>query len=838
MHYAVPAILSSAGVLTRLYTDVCADVGPLGKMAQLWPPVSRPLAAIRLAGRRLPREIDRDAVRQCPTTAVMDYVLRSNRFSTRTSFAGESRLDSQLSKMVWSDGFGDANVLYTLLVNSDIELIGEARSRGIRVVHEVATPPDVGLWLLEEQSYFPGIEPAISREDVEARRAADRLRYSLVDLLLVPSEFTRKAVTALGADPTITATVPYGLPAHWLEKQPSPVPGRVLFVGIVELLKGVHYLAEASRILSSRRAPCHIRVVGPFEPKVLRNSIFEGPTYIGPVPRAQVGAEFVAADVLVLPTICDSFGLVQLEAMACGVPVITTPNAAGLVRDGVEGFVVPIRDPKTLAARIEEVVTDRALRERMGQLARLRAREFTWKHYGDRLLDALRQVRPGRSSDTMSIVTSPLGSNEGTASAPRRSAGPGPRPKVHVAILGARGHYAVPKLLQQSGMLGRFFTDVYAGTRPWLVNVIRAVPSRLRPNSAQRFLGRFDRGLPRSRVVSFEGMGAWYIWRRTRARDTVSLDRVFARAATSFNARIVRRGLGGAEVVYGCNGASVELFEQARDQGLRCMLEQTMVPLAVANRLLGEEAERWPGWEPGLQIDDEGPLADRERREWQLADRVIAGSQFVLGALHQCGVSEAKCRVVAYGVPLDRFAAALRGGSTGLRVLFVGEVGLRKGMPYLLEALRRLNSERIEVRAAGREVLSASAIRPYRRFIKFLGPVPRVEMPALFRWADVLVLPSICEGSAFAAYEALVAGIPVVATPNSGAPVRDGIDGLLVPIRDPEALAGAIARFSEDREFLESCSHAARTNRYHLSLEAYRERLVAALRESILTDQP
>jgi glycosyltransferase involved in cell wall biosynthesis len=180
----------------------------------------------------------------------------------------------------------------------------------------------------------------------------------------------------------------------------------------------------------------------------------------------------------------------------------------------------------------------------------------------------------------------------------------------------------------------------------------------------------------------------------------------------------------------------------------------------------------------------------------------------------------------------------LRGGSTGLRVLFVGEVGLRKGMPYLLEALRRLNSERIEVRAVGREVLSASAIRPYRRFIKFLGPVPRVEMPALFRWADVLVLPSICEGSAFAAYEALVAGIPVVATPNSGAPVRDGIDGLLVPIRDPEALAGAIARFSEDREFLESCSHAARTNRYHLSLEAYRERLVAALRESILTDQP
>jgi glycosyltransferase involved in cell wall biosynthesis len=829
MHYAVPAILGRAGVLARLYTDVCADVGPLGRMARLWPPALRPLAATRLAGRRLPREIDRGVVRQCSATAVADYILRSNRVSTRSSLVGESRLGSRLSKMVWSDGFGDANVLYTLLGNSDIELIGEARSREIRVVYEVATGPDVGLWLLEEQAYFPGIEPAISREDVEASRAIERLRYSLVDLILVPSEFTRKAVVALGAPPEALATVPYGLPEHWLERQSSPVPGRVLFVGIVELLKGVHYLAEAARILRGRRVPCHIRVVGPYEPNVLRNPIFEGPTYVGAVPRAQVGAEFGAADVLVLPTICDSFGLVQLEAMACGVPVITTPNAAALVRDGIEGFIVPIRDSKTLAARIEEVVTDRELRQRMGHLARLRAREFTWRHYGDRLLDALEQVRPVRSSNTMSVVTSHLLSKEWTAT--------GPRPKIHVAILGARGHYAVPKLLQQSGMLGRFFTDVYAGTRPWLVNAIRAVPSKLRPRSAQRFLGRFDRGLPRSRVVSFEGMGAWYIWRRTRAQDTASLERVFARTATSFNARIARRGLNGAEAVYGCNGASVELFERARAQGLRCVLEQTMVPLAMANRLLKEEAERWPGWEPGLQINGVGTLADRERREWHLADRVIAGSEFVLDTLRQCGVSDNKCRVVAYGVPLDRFAAAPRGGSPGLRILFVGEVGLRKGVPYLLEALRALNSARIEVRAAGRVVLSASAIRSYRRLITFLGSVPRVEMPALFRWADVLVLPSICEGSAFAAYEALVAGIPVVATPNSGAPVRDGIDGLLVPIREPEALAGAIRRFLEDREFLRSCSQAAQINRYHLSLEAYRERLVTALRESIHTDK-
>lgn len=74
----------------------------------------------------------------------------------------------------------------------------------------------------------------------------------------------------------------------------------------------------------------------------------------------------------------------------------------------------------------------------------------------------------------------------------------------------------------------------------------------------------------------------------------------------------------------------------------------------------------------------------------------------------------------------------------------------------------------------------------------FLGRVPRAEMKDLYNWADVFVLPSICEGSAMVTYEALLAGIPTITTDNSGSIVRDGIDGAIVPIREIDAIANQL----------------------------------------------
>jgi glycosyltransferase involved in cell wall biosynthesis len=391
MNYAVPALLARAGMLARFYTDICADVGPLRYLGPLWPERMRPRPVARLLGRRLPRGLPPRAVRQVPLASFADLALR--RLPRRQSnLNGWTEPDCRMIERVRRDGFASADALYTVLINSDLDLVREARARGIRTVHEVMIGPDVGRWVRDEQALFPGIEEPLPPAQIRAGNERDARKYELSDLILVPSEFVRRSVLELGGDPERIATVPYGLDERWLGQVSDPVPGRVLFVGSVGLRKGSQYLAQASRILEHRRVACDVRVVGPYCPEAVSHPAFHGPTYVGQVPRSRVIDEFRRADVFVLPTLCEGMATVHLEAMACGVPVITTPNCGSVVRDGLDGFIVPIRDAMAIADTVELLLADRALRARMGRSARERAREFTWERYGERLLDALARL--------------------------------------------------------------------------------------------------------------------------------------------------------------------------------------------------------------------------------------------------------------------------------------------------------------------------------------------------------------------------------------------------------------------------------------------------------------
>jgi glycosyltransferase involved in cell wall biosynthesis len=130
--------------------------------------------------------------------------------------------------------------------------------------------------------------------------------------------------------------------------------------------------------------------------------------------------------------------------------------------------------------------------------------------------------------------------------------------------------------------------------------------------------------------------------------------------------------------------------------------------------------------------------------------------------------------------------------------LFAGTVGLRKGVPYLLEALRSLQGKiPFECKIAGTSEIAPDKLAQYRDVADFLGRVPRSQMNELYQWADVFVLPSICEGSAMVTYEALLSGLPVITTYNAGSLVRDGIDGYIVKIRDVEAIRDRLIQLYE-----------------------------------------
>ena len=113
--------------------------------------------------------------------------------------------------------------------------------------------------------------------------------------------------------------------------------------------------------------------------------------HIGHVPRWELPALYATADVFVFPSLLEGFGLTALEAMACGLPIIISENTFGsdVVTEGVDGYVVPIRDPEAIVARIVHLHEHPDVRARMGAAARRRAEEFSWDRYGKTVVGAI-----------------------------------------------------------------------------------------------------------------------------------------------------------------------------------------------------------------------------------------------------------------------------------------------------------------------------------------------------------------------------------------------------------------------------------------------------------------
>lgn len=399
------------------------------------------------------------------------------------------------------------------------------------------------------------------------------------------------------------------------------------------------------------------------------------------------------------------------------------------------------------------------------------------------------------------------------------------KPRVVVSQLGARMHYAVPRLLHQAGMLERLYTDIR--TRPSWSRAMAVIPPRFRPAGLARLLGRRCDPIPERLVTDFPAFGLDYT-RRLRSGGPPEAAYLWAEA--EFSRRIVAHGFDAATMLYAFSGAALGHLRAARERGLATVVEQVVAPHRLLYRILSEEADRHPEWRGGAPVDPalQARFADLEAAEWDQAGLIVCGSEYVVDGLRACGGPAERAVVVPYGVD-HRFRLPPRPPHDGpLRVLVVGEVGLRKGSPYVLEAARRLGGA-VHVRMIGPGALPASVRSHLPRHVEVPGPVPRAAVRDHFAWADVFLLPSLCEGSATVTYEALAASLPVVCTHNTGSVVRDGCEGIIVPPRDPDAIAEALMRLAEDRALYAAMVARAAARADHCGLDAYGRRLLAAL---------
>ena len=333
-------------------------------------------------------------------------------------------------------------------------------------------------------------------------------------------------------------------------------------------------------------------------------------------------------------------------------------------------------------------------------------------------------------------------------------------------------------------------------------------------------VGYGSRGeLPQERVIMFP----WMRLVARLARDNPPLrDATFDRVA----ARYVRP----CDIFHGWSHQCLHSLRRAKALGAITFVERQNSHDQHQYALLKEEFERWGyrGHEPVRPWGMRRGLA-----EFVLADFITVPSPFAYESMIAAGIPEERLFLVPYGVDVQRFTPGTSPADV-FRLLFVGQVSLRKGVPYLLQAWDRLRLTRAELWLAGRITPDARhVVAPYldRPDIRFLGHVP--DPAPLYRQASAFVLPSIEEGSALVTYEAMASGLPIIFTYNTGAVARDGVEGIEVPIRDVDALAAAIERLYRDEDARRAMGRAARRRAEAYTWEAAGERLLAAYQQAL-----
>jgi glycosyltransferase involved in cell wall biosynthesis len=375
------------------------------------------------------------------------------------------------------------------------------------------------------------------------------------------------------------------------------------------------------------------------------------------------------------------------------------------------------------------------------------------------------------------------------------------RPSVVVTHPGSQQVYETVRGLQDAHMLHRFVASVYwthdrADTRlpyRYLPRPLRAAAVRgLRKRWHPAIDVRYVREIP-SPFLVMRGVGAGL--QRAGLGRYAGIERLgdawFDHAAASWLA-----GRRGVTQVHAFEGEALHTFRQARRLGLRRVLD---APAAHEYnlRLCAEEA---------ISHGTHGPMRFGSRtriaEERALADVVVVPSAFVSRCLVEHGVPESKIARIAFGADVEQFAPPQRADrASTFTLLYVASVNVRKGTRYLLEAWRELDLRDAELVIAGTpDDAGRALLKRNAGSARLLGQVPWFELPDLFRSASAFVLPSIAEGSALVTYMAMASGLPLIVTDAAGSVARDGIDGLVVPSRNVEALKTAILRVYEHRD--------------------------------------
>ncbi len=406
--------------------------------------------------------------------------------------------------------------------------------------------------------------------------------------------------------------------------------------------------------------------------------------------------------------------------------------------------------------------------------------------------------------------------------------------KVVLVHGGARDSYQLALALSEAGLLETLVTDLFwPADRTWA----RMLRNHLKPNLLNLVSRRGAPGLPSSQVKQrvFDGMRGLLLDRlpgvsfSTRRDSTRAADAALGRAAGK-SAQRANAGL----IAY-----SYYAYDAIREYGWPAMLFQLHPHPATMRAILSTELTLHPECADSLQQEWELALPEEDYQhliaEPLLASHLMVASTFTRLSLVQNGVPAETITVIPYGVDLERFHPVPRRApvpGSVLELLFVGRINQRKGVSYLLEALRSFSPDQVHITVCGRVVDDLKLFAEFGSQVTIRPSVSSAELVAAYQAADLFIFPSVAEGFGQVLLESLACGLPILSTTHTAAPdlVTDGIEGFIVEPRRPDLLVQRIEWARTHREELHRMRALARHRAEYFTWARFRKAAADAVK--------
>ncbi len=279
-----------------------------------------------------------------------------------------------------------------------------------------------------------------------------------------------------------------------------------------------------------------------------------------------------------------------------------------------------------------------------------------------------------------------------------------------------------------------------------------------------------------------------------------------------------------ADIFESWTGFCLSSLKTAKKRGSHTFLGHGSAHPRTQLDLINAERRRW-----GVARMYETPLVHQIEQEFALADTIIIQSRFSERTLVERGIPAEKLVRIPLGVDVRRFAPAESRSSGPFRVLFVGQLTLRKGLQYLLEAWKQLHWNDAELLVVGQLMPDFKPVMKHYADLTGVRWVGHTSDPvAYYQQSDAFVMPSVEDGFGLVLTEAMACALPVIVSDHTGAAdlVRDGENGWIVQYDQVEQYAAALQELRDHPAAARQMGQAARAIAVQQTWTCYRKNLV------------